>query len=914
MHALLEAVKSLFQIEDQINQNYSKESAWVYGNTVGLDPRRYLIIISKSTNLKRNLEEEFSSGRKRDTRALDRATGANIPGKILDSAQIDRTYLIKISPGPIELPSEVISGQVEAYHINDLLAKKLFGFDIQATSFRVKELLSPLKEVATTNSSRLIVPHVSAGHALGRQDALAVIDNWALGAAEPPFLALFGMGGLGKSKFLEIWAKHLWDGFCKYAHSKLPILVPMKGIPAGVASDLASHISTFELFHRRATAAQIKMMIQSGLLVVLLDAFDEHLKFANRSDAIRFLRMLKSTFAEKESSSARILLTSRDYYLTTDAIFTDILANDARRCTLQPFNREQRERFVQINCEGRISADEVSEWCASLENVAVRLGDGVDFLVGHSLFLLAFCQFICGLAKSNTMPLHVTVRSPSDFEHLQSSCLFDKVIELINQREADEKSNWDEAVWRDLDVRWQSDPFTMEKQNSFFSLIAHQLLECQDDPKKRPKTVYEHGIAMNATVHAALSTTIGIPKARKSIDTEVARNIEQEALQRIADFVRQHPLVDSANSGFHDDSRFLFKYPTYADYFIKQYLVGKFGALSESLHAGTASRQDVLQNLELFVMELFDNSIMQRATNALFFLCWDNVKLKELAYAMDVLFSEPNDMDSDIFGYMLIYALIFVKLYADLREKPIEVSNLCFDNSRTDELVAFDGQDLNPYLTKLRFLFCTFGNVLLKNTVFVDCELLALTVRNMSFDGTIEFRGGSLMLISDNEDESLDSCLYPLGLSVIIRLVNITIHEETLHAFRALKRKYRNVELYEDNIEVVNFETINIDNAHSPGRRLIDKLMRLVKKHRRGSFGVYREKLFGRSSVPASKSLQIEEYLIGNDIIQSGNGEMFLIKQPQLMYHPESRFGRLFDDVKDYWNPHLEQLDRLLQC
>lgn len=920
MNTLLNVIKSLFQIEEQIQQGENERTAWVYGNTIGLDPRRYLIIISHAHDLNRRLDEEFKNSNKSDARALDRATGANIPGKILDSEQTDRIYLVKSSSGTLSFPKLEQTSRIEAIHVNDLISRRLLGFDLSAVCFKQRELLSPIKEIASVNLGRLIVPSLEESHSKRQCEALAVLREWSLGSSSVPFFVLFGVGGLGKSKLLEIYAKDMWDGFCRYEHSKLPVLVPMKGIPAGATPDLAAHIGTFPLFNRRTTASQIQVMIQSGVLIVLLDAFDEHLKFSNRSDAIRFLSMLKDAFAaDSADRTAKILLTSRDYYLTTDAIFFEILGGLSNRFTLQPFDKVQRDRFIHLNCEGKISTEEASAWCESLSAVASKMSDSVDYLVGHSLFLIAFCQFICGLARSSHWGEYAAVRTPTDFEAIQSSSLFDRVIELINQREFEEKSNWDAALWRDLESKWQESPFSAEKQGTFFATLAHRILAAKDYYRDSSRSVHQSGVWIESVVYGALSEVIGIPKSRSSVDAEVAYKIEHEALQRIADFFRQHPLVDASSAGFQENSRFSFKYPAYADYFIKQYLSIRFGSLSDNLRDGKATREDILDELEFFILELFDNSIMQRATNALFFLCWDNLQLEKLGFAMVTLFKHPNKMDSECFRYLLTYSLVFVKLYSDLRKKKIDISDLCFDNMRTDDLVVLDGGDINPYLTSLSLRFCTFGNILLKGTSFEQCDLLALTVRSLSFDGTVTFRGGSLMFIADNEDTEefddsveLAKCMYPLGPQVTIRLIGVTIDEATLEAFRLLGQKYRNVELYEDSLHVVNFCKVSTNPTQSSAKRLIDQMMRLAKKHRRGSFGVFREKLFGRCAVPASKTTAIESYLVENQIIESGTGEMFRIKNTDYMYHPDSKFGRLFEEVEEYWEMHLDQLDRIL--
>lgn len=931
MRHYLELAKSIFQIEQQIEQSSDDHCAWVFGNTVGLDPRRYLIITTNVTANELQVgSEEIKKGARRDSRALARLAQADIPGRILDSEQIDRIFVIKISPG--SLVSNIHGNHWEICHINDLLAKMLFGYQINELIYHKDALLSPIKEAAVLDPRRVVSPDVCESGQSERLNGVDHILKWAVTPASCPFLVIFGVGGLGKTKLLELAAHRLWQGFLNYQHTRLPVLVPMKGIPAGAAPDLAAHISTFALFNKRTTASQIGVLITSGILTIFLDAFDEHLKFSNRSDAVRFLQMLKQNFAPVEpacQARPRIAFTSRDYYLTTDVIFDEILQNELQRCTLQPFDKMQRYAFISMNAADKIGGNAVNAWSDSLERVVGSLDNGCDYLVGHSLFLLAFCQFICNLDKSSHPDeSHIAVRTPDDFERLESASLFDKVLELINQREFIEKSNWDTAVTCDLNPIWHQSPFTPDKQETFFALLAKLILEDKEYYQGKAKTINIQGLLINNLVERSLRDTIGIPKAADGIKPEVARQIELEALERIVEFFRQHPLVDSSNTGFLDDSRFKFKYPTYMDYFIKQYLSMRFQAIAQKLEHQASSRKEAIAQLEEFIFELFDGSMMERATNALFFLCWDNAGLKRLSFLMNRLFNEPNELESDLFRYLLYYCLIFVKLFTDLRGRRIDITGLCFDNSRDTEIVILDGQDLNPYLKQLNLFLCTFGNMGLKNTVFQNCNLFGISVRSLAFDGLVEFNGGDLFIMpelyTEEESESVNDeilstdALYPIGRNVTLRLDGgVRVHNETLEIFQALARKYSNVVLQIGTIETVDFyEALPVplrgtQPILTPGRRLIDQLMRLARKHRRGSFGVLREKLFGRSSVRASNASQIEEFLIDNEILEA-RGSMFLIVDPKQMYHPEGNFGHMFSEVVEYWSPLIERLNEIL--
>lgn len=205
----------------------------------------------------------------------------------------------------------------------------------------------------------------------------------------------------------------------------------------------------------------MEALINSGLLILFLDAFDEHLKFANRSDASRFLTHLTDAFVQKavECIPTRIVLTSRDYYLTSDKIFDDCLKHQHKAYRLLPFNRGERALFIQRQLHNRVKSKQVDDWCDALEAAAGNLSSSQpDYLVGHSLFLHAFCQFIEETHEDQDSN-NASVRDPDSFKRMESANLFDRVIDLINQREADQKSRWDESLIQGSITRVACFPF-----------------------------------------------------------------------------------------------------------------------------------------------------------------------------------------------------------------------------------------------------------------------------------------------------------------------------------------------------------------------------------------------------------------------------------------------------------------------
>ncbi|WP_163868966.1 NACHT domain-containing protein [Myxococcus eversor] len=914
MHTPIDAVARLLHIDRTLQHGED----WLYGDTFGIDRRRYLIILTNTENLTSRITEELSKINRRTSRALARAANTEIPGSVLDS-HIHKTIIIKTSPGPVNTITldDETNPDWQALHLNDLLSEQILNLRLSQIPQHIKSqpLPSPIGELTTIKPSNFIDPEFTetappTSH-LAPPSATQAIADWSIAVEAPPFLTIFGIGGIGKSTLLKLAGAKLWQGFLDYQHSTIPVYVPMRGIPAGADIDLAAHINSFPLFKSRTTAAAVEELIASGLLTVFLDAFDEHLKFSNRSDAVRFLKKLRASYAPPEKQRAsKIILTSRDYYLTTDKIFNDELDGLARKITLKPFNRDQRRRFIGISVGHVLSTEQVDNWCNALEQVAGGVSGG-DYLVGHSLFLHAFSNYITGITPKGT-DTTLPVQSPEDFANIQSSRLFDQVIDLINQREYQEKSNWGTELYGRLKNNWHKSPFTPENQRRFFSEIARLILQEKRYYTRPPQEESIKGILIERQTHYALQASFGIPQADPELDPGVKDQIENEALQCIANFLNHHPLTQGTQTGFNG-SHFAYQHPAYNDYFIKEYLTIRFSELASKLNQKDTTHSALADIVVTLVTELIVTEVEERATNALFFLCWDNQSISHLSSALERLFSQPTKIGGEEFSYLLTYALVFVRLYRDIRELPVNLRNLCFDNGKDDDLILLDGQSLNRYLSDLSLSLCTFGNLQLKNTLCRNCDFLHISVRSLALSGTVEFHGGHLYLVSDDERgaQALAEAMYPTGVQTKIILKDVKIHKETWDALQILAQRYSNVSIVHDNIIITDFEEEQ-NSSESAAKRLANQLMRLVRKDRRGEFGVYKHKLFGRTAVPSAKTSAVETFLIEQGIVEL-RGDIFIIPDDSIMYHPDGLYGRLFSEVADYWKPRIEKLEGILQ-
>jgi hypothetical protein len=928
MNPLLEAIRYVYQFDSIIDTDHN---TYLYG-TILASGHRYLILLSDEPRLNQRVAQEAAATKTaRAARWLARAADIRrLPGTTADSDKIDRTILIKTTPGAAEMPPVEPDGLWEYLHLNDVLSRLVLGFPSLAAvakGHHLDKLEEPLVRLVKRQQGGVVQPTLEEVNGSEKKplpgSAVAKLIDWVRNPGGHPFAVIFGLGGLGKTTLLELVGRSLWEGFTRYEHSHIPAYVPLGGMPAGATYGLASHITSFPLFWQRS-AASIDALVRAGVLVVFLDAFDEHLKFANRDDAVRFLRSLRQRYGVSVNAQApRLLLTSRDYYLHTDRLFDQELGDLAVRYRLRPFDAIQRRDFIRLHTRGRdgFTEEKALQWADALEEQVARLKRGqptvdIDSLVGHSLFLLAFCDYISRPERrQNRVSSRVSPVSPDEFR-LHSVGLFDEVIGLINEREARDKSKWDDTIYRDLKPEWHVSPFTVEKQNHFFA-EATKLMVLREGKVPEPVRVRPHLAQVEKEIAEAMKQAALVPEASNAVtERRVREEIERIAFNHIVSFLSNHPLVDSNGSGFDGNSLFAFRHEAYQDYFVKQYLSQRFRFLVDGMKVtpyGRALNDDVAVQLDDLITELYSTRLLDRATNALYFLCWDDQALEDLSSALRALFVSPAELGlkTDVFSMVLQYSLLFARLYWELRGKPAVFEGL-YLHPGGDTQVLITGEDFNQLLNGLTLSLCSLGHVELSNVTLKNCHFLSLSVRHLGFRGNVTFDGGRLYLIPEDEDQTLDKCLYITDGEVTLHLKGVQVHTETLNALRELDSLYPNFHLVEDCVEILEDEEEDDRFVLSPGRRFVNTMMRLMRKHERPEFGVYSRKLLGRTGVPRDRENQALEVLIEAGII-GRSGDMLIMKDPAFMYHPSGLHGRTWEQVEHLWAGLIDRIDEVLE-
>jgi hypothetical protein len=298
---------------------------------------------------------------------------------------------------------------------------------------------------------------------------------------QPGLTVLFGPGGIGKSFFLRHMSSQLGRHSCRE---------PLSGIPVYAELPLLLHTDALETWLSsqgiRLPLDAIRVLVEDGVIVPVLDALDELVRGQAREGSRQFLRHLR----EITGPLTRGVLSSRDYYLNLDPLVPNELGDKATLLSIGFFDRPGRRRYVQVRTS--LQYDHAARWISRLESQAAEALNGADDseiepLIGHPLFLDAFCQMIMDIPPE---------RRASEVEsfQLRSPDIFGEIVDRVLRREHDEKflPAWHtQGNHQRMSGDWK-DPFTPALQKQVFREIVLEtarsggteaLKRSHDDPR-----------------------------------------------------------------------------------------------------------------------------------------------------------------------------------------------------------------------------------------------------------------------------------------------------------------------------------------------------------------------------------------------------------------------------------------------
>jgi GTPase SAR1 family protein len=282
-------------------------------------------------------------------------------------------------------------------------------------------------------------------------------------------VVIYGPGGIGKTHFLGRLAG-------RYTRRSLNDLT--QGIPIFTILPTLLHRDVLENYlaykdnsFRGLTLYQIRALIQHGIVIPFLDAFDELARGTVREGCKEFLKSLNTSMRQ----GAVGILTSRDYYLHIDPLIPQALEESrVSQLVMGFFNRQGRKDFIRKTT--KISEPAVNAWSASLENQVATIFASLNEretngLVGHPLFMDALCYFI------TSIPRDEVTRAANSFR-FQKPNVFGDIVEKILEREYEKaKEGWGRQLGGKLLGDWTSAPFSVSKQLDVLKHLTLKIAE-----------------------------------------------------------------------------------------------------------------------------------------------------------------------------------------------------------------------------------------------------------------------------------------------------------------------------------------------------------------------------------------------------------------------------------------------------
>lgn len=743
----------------------------------------------------------------------------------------------------------------------------------------------------------------------------------------PGLTVLFGPGGIGKTFFLHRLAAQL---------GRQAVLDPTMGIPVYAALPLLLHTDALGTWLSGQGVDlplnAINALIEEGVIVPVLDALDELVRGQAREGSRQFLDRLRSSTGKR----ARAVLSSRDYFLNLDPLVPNVLGEAPAYLTVGYFDKGGRRRYVEIRT-GLTSAH-AARWANQLEEQAAEALSGVtgpeiESLIGHPLFLDAFCQMILNVPDDRRAAEAVNFR-------LRSPNIFGEIVERILQREHEEKFQpaWQSQGWGDRLAGVWKDPFTPPIQRRLLRRLvllvaedggATTLRQGEDDPRYLE---LRHGLFTftgpsanpDADPRTALEQVIrdelGEPQFEPGISDSEAESIRGAALAELVGALRSHTLADTQPNR-PDSLVFATRHRAYFDYLLAEAVLDE---LILALGGGAAGLN------ENFVLWCLEHNIFERGdeqappfASCLDFVLWHRQAVDKAKDVVDRYLSlaEIPTVNDELASY--ICSLGLALLLSDRRRRGAAELAAVHVAPGRDCVVSLIA-DIIPSVSELNLSQCSFPvlalrDIDLQNVNFTETELDRLEIgdatwRHVSLHAAIDVLAFSGEVYLDNCEFSPEG---PVRVECAPRgrltLTSCKIGRQLHDDLEELAKKSGGA------IQLVDCRPLDEDEdqvvGYSAGRRFVNKLYSMAKKHGHADTGVYRSKLRGRSSATAASFGPSLEALTSRGVIASPDSTVITLTQ----LGEENRFSgksvpgmREYADVADFWDPIIAELDEIM--
>jgi uncharacterized protein YjbI with pentapeptide repeats len=269
------------------------------------------------------------------------------------------------------------------------------------------------------------------------RDALSELETWAKNSAPdaPPFFALLGEYGIGKTTTLKQLTRHLLDARKSNPGLPLPIYVDLReysaasvdGVPT-IEQLLSSVIQrSWKLRDRTITPEDVLRLVQEEGAVILFDGLDEQLVHLPPDRARRFIRMLWAVLPDATRTSdslpagkrrGKLLISCRSHY------FRDVWSQNAM---LVGEDREgfDRIRFPALNLLP-FTEEQIKGYLTSLLSAPERVAEAFELIASiHNLRDLAKRPYLLTLISGQLEQLE---KLRTRGEEVNAARLYDLIV------------------------------------------------------------------------------------------------------------------------------------------------------------------------------------------------------------------------------------------------------------------------------------------------------------------------------------------------------------------------------------------------------------------------------------------------------------------------------------------------------
>jgi hypothetical protein len=681
----------------------------------------------------------------------------------------------------------------------------------------------------------------------------------------------------------------------------------------------------------------IQTLIEEGVVVPVLDALDELVRGQAREGSRQFLSHLRQTLGER----ARGVLSSRDYYLNLDPLVPAELGDRVQYLTVGFFDKPGRRRYVQVRTGLR--GEHASRWANQLERQAAEALIGatdeeIEALIGHPLFLDAFCQMITDIPEDRRA-------TEADGFQLRSPDIFGEIVDQVLRREHTEKflPAWEaQGLGRQLIEPW-NDPFSPELQRRVLRELilksahdggAEALRRGLDDPRYRRLRhglfTFSLGTPAIAEVRTAsdvlgeiVQEVLGQPETAAHVPESEAETIRAQAVQDLVGAFRSHTLADTQP----DQPKtlvFATRHRAYFDYMLAAAVLDK---LIESLRRGVAGID------ENFVLWCLDHNIIEHGeqgeappfASCLDFVLWHRDAVDTAASAAESYLGSPTDsvtFSEELASYLCSLGIALL-LRVGQRRGGAELVG--FDAASQRECAIRILSDVVPSVSGLRLETCLFPTLVLRevdlrDVRIVDSEFRALQIGDcswrdvqvsadvdaLSFHGRVDLED----CVLDIQGDAASTAIIEWAPATKVTLRRCKLSDELFLRLQEQAKVSGGILQLQECAVIETFSAVR----HSPGRRFVNRLMNLCRKHGHEEYGVFREKLQGRSHATSSSFAGALGVLANHDVIMNANDDMIRLTklaETQRFSGKAAPGQRTYAQISDFWDPIVIELDEV---